>query len=113
MNHRFRDVRMLIEYVLKQDQNVIAELLTTNQYFVAHPGDNEYAREAYESMLAEVTSPNYVESQANERREALKRNLDPNLKLEQREAQIKRARDQAEFKVMRFTRAKGRFSRRR
>jgi hypothetical protein len=39
------DARMLIEHVLREDKNVIAELLTTNRYFIAHPGDNEYARE--------------------------------------------------------------------
>ena len=34
------DARMLIEHVLKKDKDVIAELLTTNEYFIAHPGDN-------------------------------------------------------------------------
>ena len=31
------DARMLIEYVLKKDKDVIAELLTTSEYFIAHP----------------------------------------------------------------------------
>ena len=34
------DARMLIEYVLANDKDVISELLTTNEYFIAHPGDN-------------------------------------------------------------------------
>lgn len=57
------DAKMLIEYVLKNDKDVIAELLTTNKYFVAHPGDNEYAREFYDQKVAEVTQPDYVEQQ--------------------------------------------------
>ena len=38
------DARMLIEHVLMKDKDVIAELLTTNEYFIAHPGDNDYAK---------------------------------------------------------------------
>ena len=51
------DARMLIEHVLKEDTDVIAERLTTNQYFVAHPGDNDYAREHYNTRVAEVLDP--------------------------------------------------------
>ena len=51
------DARMLIEHILKEDKDVIAELLTTNDYFVAHPGDNAYAREFYEQQIAEVLAP--------------------------------------------------------
>ena len=54
------DAKMIIEHVLRKDEDVIAELLTTNEYFVAHPGDNEYAREFYEERVKEVTHPDYV-----------------------------------------------------
>ena len=51
------DARMLIEHVLRKDKDVIAELLTTNEYFIAHPGDNEYAREYYDKRIAEIMDP--------------------------------------------------------
>ena len=54
------DAKMIIEHVLRGDQDVIAELLTTNDYFVAHPGDNGYAREFYDNRVKEVTDPEYV-----------------------------------------------------
>ncbi len=63
------DARMLIEHVLKKDQNVIAELLTTNEYFIAHPGNNEYARERYEERIAEVMAPDFIDAQVEIRRE--------------------------------------------
>ena len=53
-NMLIHDARMLIEHVLRKDKDVIAELLTTNEYFIAHPGDNEYAREHYEKRIAEI-----------------------------------------------------------
>jgi hypothetical protein len=62
-NMLIHDARMLIEHILEKDEDVIAELLTTNEYFVAHPGDNDYAREFHEEMVAEVTHPDYVERQ--------------------------------------------------
>ena len=69
------DARMLIEHVLKKDKDVIAELLTTNEYFIAHPGDNAYAREHYEKKVAEITGPGYVEAQVKKRREQIKRDF--------------------------------------
>ncbi|QDU98911.1 DUF1588 domain-containing protein [Lignipirellula cremea] len=94
------DALTLIEHHLQRDQDVIAELLTTNEYFVAHPGDNEFAREHYETTLAEVTRPDYVESQAAERQKSLDRN--PNLKPEERENQLQRTRANAEQTARRF-----------
>ena len=32
------DAKLLIEHILKRDRDVIAELLTTDEYFIAHPG---------------------------------------------------------------------------
>jgi hypothetical protein len=51
------DAKLLIGHILKRDQNVIEELLTTDEYFIAHPGDNEYAKEVYEARIAEITGP--------------------------------------------------------
>ena len=62
------DARMLIEHVLKKDKDVIAELLTTSEYFIAHPGSNEYAKEHYQEKVAEALDPGYVEEQVERRR---------------------------------------------
>lgn len=48
------DARLIIIHHLKRDQNFIEEILTTDKYFVAHPGDNEYARKIYEEKGAKV-----------------------------------------------------------
>ena len=69
------DARMLIEHVLVNDKDVISELLTTNEYFIAHPGDNKYAREHYESKFSEITDPGFVDSQIENRREQIKRDF--------------------------------------
>ena len=69
------DATLLIQHVLKKDENVIAELLTTNDFFIAHPGDNEYARERYEEKVAEVTGDGYVEAQVQKRREQIDRDF--------------------------------------
>ena len=65
------DARMLIEHVLKKDRDVIAELLTTNEYFIAHPGDNAYAREHYQKRIAEIMDPGYVEAQVQKRKKQI------------------------------------------
>ena len=65
------DARMLIEHVLKKDKDVIAELLTTNEYFIAHPGDNEYAREHYDKRIAEIMDPGYVEARIELRKKQI------------------------------------------
>ena len=69
------DARMLIEHVLKKDKDVIAELLTTSEYFIAHPGSNEYAKEHYQEKVAEVLDPGYVEEQVERRREQIARDF--------------------------------------
>lgn len=35
------DADVLVKYIVKQDANVLSELLTTEKYFVAHTGDNK------------------------------------------------------------------------
>lgn len=63
------DARMLINHILSKDEDVIAELLTTNEYFVAHPGDNEFARDFYDERIAEVTHPKYLKREIIKARE--------------------------------------------
>ncbi len=38
------DADTLVRHIVRRDRHVLAELLTTEQYFVAHDGDNERAR---------------------------------------------------------------------
>ncbi|MDB4491429.1 DUF1588 domain-containing protein [bacterium] len=94
------DARMLIEYHLKRDKDVIAELLTTDQYFVAHPGDNLFAREFYKERIAEFTAPEYVENQVAKKREDLDRHQKEwNYSPEERKKRLDQARANAERKV--------------
>jgi len=96
------DARMLIEHVLNKDENVIAELLTTNEYFIAHPGDNEYAREHYENRVAEVTEPGYVDAQVEKRRAQIKRDFNFKNMPEKAERALEAARKDAEKTVGKF-----------
>ena len=97
------DARMLIEHILKEDKDVIAELLTTNDYFVAHPGDNAYAREFYEQQIAEVLAPGYVEAQVELRRQQLDK-PPPHQRKDPKEVerQLTDVRRKAESKVRKF-----------
>lgn len=45
-----QDADTLVLYIVKQDRNVLAELLTTEKYFVAHSGDNEKERETHDAL---------------------------------------------------------------
>lgn len=100
------DARMLIEHVLKEDKDVIATLLTTNRYFVAHPGDNQYAREFYEERVAEVTDPNYVKDKVAQRRKQLERELkDWQLKKDEAERRLASYQKSEETRVKKYTTA--------
>jgi hypothetical protein len=99
------DASLLIEHVLKKDQDVIAELLTTNEYFIAHPGDNAYARERYEEKLAEVTDPGYIEAQVAKRREQIKRDFNFEAMPEKAEQALQATRNEATKTVANFTTA--------
>lgn len=48
--HLVEDCDTLVNYIVKQDKQVLAELLTTEKYFVAHDGDNEKNRKSVESL---------------------------------------------------------------
>lgn len=39
------DADVLVNHIVKQDQDVLVELLTTQKYFVAHSGDNEQEKQ--------------------------------------------------------------------
>ncbi len=93
------DARMLIEHVLKKDKGVIAELLTTNEYFIAHPGDNEYAREHYEKKVAEIMDPGFVEAHVEKRRGQIKRDFNFENMPEKAEQALVAARKDAEKTV--------------
>ncbi|MBT4693386.1 MAG: DUF1588 domain-containing protein [Planctomycetaceae bacterium] len=96
------DARMLIEYVLKNDKDVIAELLTTNKYFIAHPGDNEYAQEHYDQKIAEITDPGFVDAQVEKRRQQTMRDFNFEDMPEKVERALKDARRDAEKTVAVF-----------
>lgn len=100
-NMLIHDARMLIEYHLKRDKDVIAELLTTDQYFVAHPGDNQFAREFYEERIAEYTAAEYVGSQVAKKKEELDRHQEEwGYSMEERKKRLDQAQANAERKVM-------------
>lgn len=90
------DARMLIEHILKKDKDVIAELLTTNEYFVAHPGDNEYAKEHYEARIAEVMDQGFVEAQVEKRRKQIAKDFNFKDMPEKAERALESARKEAE-----------------
>jgi len=96
------DARMLIERVLKKDKNVIAELLTTNEYFIAHPGDNEYAREHYKTRVAEVLDPGYVPAQVEKRRSQIERDFNFKNMPEKAERALEAAGKDAEKTVAKY-----------
>ncbi|MFK7852127.1 MAG: DUF1588 domain-containing protein [Akkermansiaceae bacterium] len=101
------DVQQLINQVLREDKDVIAELLTTNKYFVAHPGDNDYAREFYEERFAEVTSPSFVESEVAIKKKQLEgKRTRVKFTQEYWDKQVAKARKDAEKKVANYLLAK-------
>ena len=48
------DAKLIIIHHLKKDRNFIEEILTTDKYFVAHPGHNEYARKIFNDKGAKI-----------------------------------------------------------
>ncbi len=44
------DADLLVMHIVKQDRNVLAELLTTEKYFVGHTGDNEEVAKQVEAL---------------------------------------------------------------
>ncbi|QDT62290.1 hypothetical protein SV7mr_48370 [Stieleria bergensis] len=102
-NMLVHDAKMLIEHVLRQDQDVIAELLTTNQYFIAHPGNNQYAKEYYDEQVAKMTAPGYVEEKVQQRREQLQKEVkDWQLKKDEAERRLESYRKTEQLRVERY-----------
>lgn len=45
-----QDADTLVRHVVKEDKDVLARLLTTEKYFVAHSGDNEQERRTHDAL---------------------------------------------------------------
>lgn len=97
-NRLMYEAEQLVEYFINRDQDVIKELLTSNRFYVAHPGDNEIAQQ----YLEEVQHPDYVERKVNKRIEDFKRaKRDPERKQEKEELDRIRRQATARAKVVR------------
>lgn len=81
------EAEQFVQHFINRDQDVIKELLTSNRYLVAHPGDNQIAKKYYD----EVMMPEYADWKVNQKLEEWKRvNRDPERDQEKRElARIK------------------------
>ena len=90
-NRLMYEAEQLVQYFINRDKDVIRELLTSNRFYVAHPGDNNIARHYYDEVIRE----NYVELKTNQKLEQFKRQKrDPERKQEKEE--LNRIRRQAE-----------------
>jgi hypothetical protein len=97
-NRLMYEAEQLVEYFINRDQDVIRELLTSNRFYVAHPGDNDIARQ----YLDEVQHPDYVERKVSRRIEEFKRaKRDPERKQEKEELDRIRRQAIARAKVVR------------
>lgn len=97
-NRLMYDAEQLVEYFINRDQDVIKELLTSNRFYVAHPGDNEIAQQ----YLEEVLHADYVDRKVNKRVEEFKRaKRDPKRKQEKEELDRIRRQATARAKVVR------------
>ena len=89
------EAEQLVEYWVNRDRDVIRELLTSNRFYVAHPGDNAIARKFH----AEVIEADYVEKEVQKRLDDfLRAKRDPNRQQEQEELQRVRTRAERHFK---------------
>lgn len=90
-NRLMYEAEQLVEYFINRDQDVIEQLLTSNQFYVAHPGNNQIARE----YLTESLRPDYVELKVSQRLDAfIQAKRDPERQQEKEE--LDRIRRQAE-----------------
>ena len=90
-NRLMYEAEQLVEYFINRDQDVIEQLLTSNRFYVAHPGDNRIARE----YLEEALRPDYVEHKVAQRLDAfIQAKRDPERQQEKEE--LERIRRQAE-----------------
>ena len=63
------EAEQFILHFINRDKDVIKELLTSNRFIVAHPGDNEIARKFYQEALR----PDYVQRQIKKRLDSYKK----------------------------------------
>ncbi|MFT5468575.1 MAG: endonuclease I [Verrucomicrobiales bacterium] len=85
------EAQQLVEYFINRDENVIEEILTSNRFFIAHPGDNDLARQFYE----EAIRPDYVDLKVKQRIEQFERQK-RDTEAEKEKEEIARIRKQAE-----------------
>lgn len=100
------DAQLLILNILNRDRDVIEKLLTTDEYFIAHPGDNEYSKEIYDARIAEVTDPGYVAAQVAITKKQIDRRQERSVAEKYSPEEIERrlddARKNAEKTVLKF-----------
>ena len=90
-NRLMYEAEQLVQYHVNRDKDVIEELLTGNRFYVAHPGDNDIARQYYD----EVIQDDYAEQKVARRIADFERaKRDPNRPQEKEE--LTRIRQDAE-----------------
>jgi len=103
-NRLMYEAEQFVQYFINRDRDVIKELLTSNRFYVAHPGDNEIARHYYEEVIRE----DYVERKVTQRIEDFKRaKRDPERNQEKEELERIRREAEARAKVVRMAREDG------
>jgi hypothetical protein len=96
-NRLMYEAEQLVEYFINRDKDVIKELLTSNRFYVAHPGNNQIAKKFYDA----VTKPDYAERIVSDRLEQFKRQKrDPNRTQEKEELARIRRDAEARMKVV-------------
>jgi hypothetical protein len=77
-NNLVRDLDNLILLILRRDQNVLRELLTTDRFLINHPGDNDLMRECYAEFMRQIRDDTFKNKRiTNEVINALKRDVNP------------------------------------
>ena len=99
-----RDARQVIQYRLREDEDVIARLLTGNEFYIAHNGDSDKAKKIYEESIAEVLAADYVENLVTKKREQLEKREKP-VKPEAFQRMVDDVRKKAEASVRRYRQA--------
>jgi len=98
-NRLMYDVGQLVRYFINRDEDVIAELLTSNRFYVAHTGDNDIAQHYFDEAIRE----DYVELKIRQKLEHYKRaKRDSERKQEQEELATIRRQAEERSKVVRM-----------
>ncbi len=92
------EAQQLVEYFVNRDKDVIQELLTSNRFYIAHPGDNKLAKAYYDEAIRE----DYVELKVQQLLEQYKlQKRDPNAAQEREEIENTRKQAEARQKTVR------------